>query len=103
MSVNNSSTFNPLFSRLIALLPISKTAPWLNKPISQVLIPVLTTLSVYLVTGRLINRLANLPHESYFEPQLTLAVLSNIGVINLLLLSALLLFLWKKGSLKSEW
>ena len=103
VTVNYSSTFNPLFCRLIALLPISIKAPWLNKPISQVLIPVLTTLCVYLVTGRFINRLTNLPHESYLEPQPSLAVLSNIGVINLILLSALILFLWRKGSLLSRW
>jgi hypothetical protein len=103
MPASNTSTFNPLFSRLIATLPISTNAPWLNKPFVQVLFPVLTSLCTFLIIDKLINRLAQLPHEAYFESQLSLSVLSNIGLFQLLVLSTLLLFLWFKGSLLSNW
>ena len=100
---NAPSAFNPLFSRLVAILPLSLTALWLNKPLAKVLIPVLSTLSAYLLIERLIMRLAKLPHDTYFEPHLTLSVLSNIGTIPILIMSTLLIFAWKNGSLLSRW
>lgn len=103
MSANDSSAFNPLFLKTVALLPFSLTSPWLHKPLIKILIPVLSTLGVYLVIEQLIKLLAKLPHEAYFQPHLTFSVLSHTGAIRVLILSVLLIFLWKKASLLSRW